>query len=272
MGFKNGIVIVAAAAAGVFAQGSWLGGASGLSPSCQKALNDAINGPGMACLDLRGPVDFLETQGINESLIPPVNSWLSSICSQPACTNATIDAVVSTITSGCRADLAQDNVTDAEVGTVVGYIKTYYAVAREVVCLKDSNASNQFCITDTLKRFEDQTGAPLTPNSLVNLRRSGFTLNSVMTKNVICTDCIKAMWNILKPHISSDDRAETESDIDGTCGSGFANSPTPASIQNTANPANQASSNSQNGGTTSTSVFDSMMSIALGAVGVFSLL
>ncbi|KAG8786277.1 hypothetical protein FRC12_016749, partial [Ceratobasidium sp. 428] len=243
---------------------------SGLSPSCQNALNDAVNGPAGICLNVRGFVDiYTQTQG-SESLIPPVDSWLASICSQPACTNATIDAVISNFTAGCRTDLTQENMTNDQVQTIVGYVKTYYPVAREVVCLKDSNTSNQFCVTDGLKRLENQIGVPLTPNNLRNPIYSNFTLDSIMKKNVICTDCMKAAWNIVKPYTNSTDRAETESELDGICGSGFANSSAPASIQGTANSGTQAASDSQNGATI-TSVFESMMTIALGAVAAFSL-
>ncbi|KAG8791939.1 hypothetical protein FRC12_007776 [Ceratobasidium sp. 428] len=266
IGFKYG-AIIAAAAVGVFAQG----GGSGLSPSCQNALNDAVNGPAGTCLNVRGFVDiYTETQG-SESLIPPVDSWLSSICSQPACTNATIDTVVSTFTAGCRTDLAQENVTNDQVQTIVGYIKMYHAVAREVVCLKDSNVSDQFCVTDGLKRLENQIGVPLTPNNLRNPIYSSFTFDTIMKKDVICTDCMKAAWNIVKPYTINTDRAEIESELDGICGSEFANSPAPSSIQGTANSGTQAANDSQNGATI-TSAFESMMTIALGAIATFSLL
>ncbi|KAG8723868.1 hypothetical protein FRC09_001447 [Ceratobasidium sp. 395] len=264
--FKHG-AIIAAAAVGVLAQGGGLG----LSSSCQNALNDTANGPAGTCLNVRGFVDiYTETQG-SESLISPVDSWLSSICSQPACTNATIDAVISNFSAGCRTDLVQENVMDDQVQTIVGYIKTYYPVAREVVCLKDSNASGQFCVSDGLKRLENQIGAPLTPNNLRNPIYSSLTLNSIMKKNVICTDCMKAGWNMVKPYTDSTDRAEIDSELDGVCGSGFANSPAPASIQRTANSGTQAANDSQNGATI-TLAFESMMTIALGAVATFSLL
>ncbi|KAG8723653.1 hypothetical protein FRC09_002315 [Ceratobasidium sp. 395] len=271
MGFKNGIVIAAAAAAGVSAQGSWMQGGSSLSSSCQNALAGVVTGPAGTCLNVSGLMGIAAT-GANDSLIPPIDSYLSTTCSQPACTNTTIDAVISNVTSGCRTDMAQRDVTDDQVETVRRYIEEFYPVAREVVCLKDSNAANQFCITESLKHLEAQIGVPLTPDNLQNLDYSTFSSNSTIMKNLTCTDCTKAAWNIIKPYVGSDDQAKLESHLNEICGSGFANSSAPASIQRTANPAIQASNNDSQNGATTTSVFGSMMAIALGAVGVFALL
>ncbi|KAG8723869.1 hypothetical protein FRC09_001448 [Ceratobasidium sp. 395] len=271
MGFKNGIVIAAAAAAGVSAQGLWMQGGSSLSSSCQNALAGVVTGPAGTCLNVPGLMGIAATKA-NDSLIPPIDSYLSTTCSQPACTNATIDAVFSNVTSGCRTDMAQRDVTDDQIETVRGYIEEFYPVAREVLCLKDSNAAGEYCITESLKNLEAQIGVPLTPNNLQNLDYSTFSSNSTLMKNLTCTDCTKAAWSIIKPYLDSNSQAQVESQVDEICGSGFANSSAPASIQRTANPAIQASNNDSQNGATTTPVFGSMMATALGAVGVFALL
>ncbi|KAG9123476.1 hypothetical protein FRC07_014891 [Ceratobasidium sp. 392] len=270
MGFKNRLVIAAAAAAGVSAQG-WMQGGSSLSSSCQTALADVYTGPAGECLGVSGLAGIAMTQG-NDSLITPIDSWLSTTCAQPACTNGTIDALIANVTSGCRTDLDRWDVSDDQMQTVEEYIKKYYFVAREIACLKDTNSSNQFCITETLKSWEAQIGVPLTPNNLQSLSYShDISQNATLIKNLTCTDCTKAAWSIIKPYVKSDDQASVESQIDEICGSGFANSSAPPSIQRTANTAIQASNNNSQNGATTTSVFGSMMAIALGAVGVFAL-
>ncbi|KAG8711606.1 hypothetical protein FRC08_015698 [Ceratobasidium sp. 394] len=268
MGFKNGIV-VAAVVAGVSAQG-WMQGQGSLSSSCQTALAGALTGPAGQCLGVPGLANIAATKG-DESLIPPIDSWLNTTCAQPACTNATIDAVVGNVTSGCRSDLNQWHVTDEDIETVSGYIKEFYPPAREVACLKDSNASNQFCITESLKKFENSTGMSLTPNNLWNLSPSLYSTNSTLTKELTCTDCTKAAWNIIKPYLGSDAQAEVASQLDQICGAGFSNSPAPPSVQRTANSAVQAANNNSQNGAVSTSAFSSMIAAVLGVAGVFAL-
>ncbi|KAG9100022.1 hypothetical protein FRC06_004601 [Ceratobasidium sp. 370] len=267
MGFKNGIV-VAAVIAGASAQG-WMGAGS-VSPSCQLALAGTVTGPAGQCLGVPGLMNIAMTKG-DENLIPPIDSWLTTTCAQPACTNATIDAVVGNVTSGCHSDLTQWQVTDQDIEIVKGYIKEFYPQAREVACLKDSNASNQFCITENLRKFENITGIPLTPNNLWNISPSVYSANSTITKNLTCTDCTKAAWNIIRPYLGSDAQAEVASQLDQICGPGFSTSSPPPGIQKTANAAVQAANNNSQNGAMSTSVFSSMVAVVFGVAGVFAL-
>ncbi|KAG8735002.1 hypothetical protein FRC10_011091 [Ceratobasidium sp. 414] len=266
MGFTHGIV-VAAVVAGASAQG-WMGAGS-VSQSCQLALAGTVAGPAATCLGVPGLMNIAMIGG-DEDIIPPIDAWLSTTCAQPACTNATIDAVIGNVTSGCKSDLAQWQVTDEDIQVVEGYIKEFYPPAREVACLKDSNASNQFCITESLRKFENLTGMPLTPNNLWNISPSVYSANSTITKSLTCTDCTKAAWNIIRPYLGGHAQAEVASQLDQICGSGFSNSTAPPSIQKTANVAVQAANNNSSNGATST-VFSSMVVVVLGVAGVFAL-
>ncbi|QRV88259.1 hypothetical protein RhiJN_16277 [Ceratobasidium sp. AG-Ba] len=262
MMYNTGFFVAAASIVGASAQG--LAGGS-LSSSCQSAFANILTGPAGACLGVSDLANVAMTPS-NESLVPAINTYLTNTCAQPACTNATIDATIANITSGCQSDLSKWNVSDSDIQTVGGYIKEFYPVGRQIACLTDSNDSNKYCITTTLQTFQTNLGAPLSVNNLWNLNYSTFTQNSTFTKNLVCTDCTLAAWNIIKGYLSADTQSSVQSDVDNLCGSGFSSGTTPSNIRQTANSAIQGSSSSGQNSAGRT-IFGSLAAVAMGAAG-----
>ncbi|QRV73423.1 hypothetical protein RhiJN_01437 [Ceratobasidium sp. AG-Ba] len=260
--YKIGFLIAAAGIAGVSAQG--LAGGS-LSSSCQSAFANILTGPAGECLGVSDLANIAMTPS-NESLVPAIHKYLTNTCAQPACTNATIDATIANVTSGCQSDLSKWNVSDSNIQTVAGYIKEFYPVGRQIACLTDSSESNQYCIITALNTVQTELGFPLSVDNLWNLNYSTFTQNSTFTKNLVCTDCTLAAWNIIKGYLSPDTQSSVQSDVDNLCGPGFASGSSPSNIRQTANSAIQGSSSSGQNGAGRT-IFGSLAAVALGAAG-----
>ena len=67
-----------------------------------------------------------------DSVITPVDAWLTGMCAQPACSDTAITALINNVTAGCSAEWALPGVQ-----TTVNTVKQSYAVFRNVVCLKE---------------------------------------------------------------------------------------------------------------------------------------
>lgn len=67
-----------------------------------------------------------------DSVINPVDAWVSGMCAQPACSDNALTALVNNITAGCSAEWSLPGVQ-----TTVNTVKQSYATFRSVVCLKE---------------------------------------------------------------------------------------------------------------------------------------
>ena len=107
-----------------------------LSSQCSSALLAVAGSPDAACLDF-SILATLALSNSTTSVIPTVDSWLGGLCAQGPCSNATLEAVVTNITTGCSTDLASVGLNTTDPAAVVTAVETYYPTAREVVCLKE---------------------------------------------------------------------------------------------------------------------------------------
>lgn len=257
--------LVAAAAVGASAQ------LSGLSASCQSTAASVLTGPASTCLGVAGMMSIATTPA-NQSIITPVDNWLSSTCAQPACTNATIDALISNITTGCASDLSTAGVTSDSVADIKENIEYWYPVAREVTCLKDSNNSNKFCITTTLQAIESYVGEPLSLNNLNSLvPRLAMSGGNIPT-NLTCTDCVQAAYALIRPHLNDANRGTWDSYLAGQCGTSFTSGTSPSSIIQSANSATPGSSTTANGAVSlSAGLFGSAVAVMLGVAGAVTI-
>ncbi|KAF8595312.1 hypothetical protein BDV93DRAFT_611476 [Ceratobasidium sp. AG-I] len=262
--FAAGLVIVAAATA-VSAATPDL---SGLSASCQTTVQSVLAGPASTCLGVSGLMG-IATITANQSIVAPVNDWLTSTCAQPACTNATIDSLFSNITSGCSSDLTAAEVTNGTLTDIKEYIDQWYPVAREVACLKDSNNSNAFCITTTLKALENYISQPL------SLDAFGLALAFAGTdvpKNLTCTSCVQAAYALIRPRLNDANRGTWDTFLGGQCGASYTNGTTPAGIIQSASTAPAGSSSPANGAMSlKTGVFGSAVAVLFGIAGAVTL-
>jgi len=67
-----------------------------------------------------------------DSVINPVDAWISGMCAQPACSDTALTTLINNVTAGCSAEWGLPGVQ-----TVVGTVKQSYATFRSVVCLKE---------------------------------------------------------------------------------------------------------------------------------------
>ncbi|KAJ1306344.1 hypothetical protein OPQ81_007351 [Rhizoctonia solani] len=230
--FTTGLV-VAAAVVGSSAQSL-----TGLSASCQAAGAAVLTGPAAECLGISGLVNIAMTNS-NQSLITPINNWLTTTCAQPACTNATIDAAISNITNGCQSDLNSAGVTTGTWQDITDYVKEWYPVGRQVACLKNGGS---FCVTSTLQAIENWLGQPLSKNTISTVVPKLISTGTDIPTNLTCTDCTKAAYALIRPHLSDSQRGTWDNAATGQCGSSYTDGTTPVGIIQSANSATQGSS------------------------------
>lgn len=259
--FAAGLV-VAVAAVGAAAQDL-----SSLSSSCQTAVTGILTGPASTCLGISGLIGIAMTPA-NQSIIPAMDKWLTTTCPQPACTNATIDSLISNITTGCTTDLSAAGTTPADMQTAQTLIEKFYPVTREVSCLKDANNSGAYCLTTTLKAFESHMNASLGMSSMSTIAPKLAASGGDVPKDLVCTPCIDAAYGLIKPYLSSTDIETVDGYLNGLCGSTFTNGTTPTNIIQTASTATPGTSSASGGAMSlQTGIFGSAVTVVLGVAG-----
>lgn len=111
-----------------------------LSDSCQSALSGIVTNADTAnCLNPSALIS-IALNGGNTSVIQPIDTWLTGLCAQAPCTNATLEATTRSILSGCSTDLGSFGLNvndDSTASSVVATVQQYYPTVRKVVCLKE---------------------------------------------------------------------------------------------------------------------------------------
>ncbi|CAE6488127.1 unnamed protein product [Rhizoctonia solani] len=210
-----------------------------LSSSCQATAASVLTGPGAECLGISGLINIALTNS-NDSLISPINNWLTTTCAQPACTNGTIDTLISNITTGCSSDLNSAGVTTGTWQDISEYVKEWYPVGRQVACLKNGDS---LCVTSTLQSIENWLGQPLSKNTIETVLPRLVSTTTEVPANVTCTDCTKAAYALIRPHLNDANRGTWDNTVAGQCGSSYTDGTTPSGIVESANSATQGSSN-----------------------------
>ncbi|KAG8735000.1 hypothetical protein FRC10_011089 [Ceratobasidium sp. 414] len=259
--FAAGLV-VAAAIAGTSAQGT-----GGVSPACQSAATAVLAGPAGACL---GVADLLNIAMLpaNQSLVQPLDKWLTDTCPQPACTSAVLDAAFTNLTTGCHTELG---FTTNIIGEFETWVAEWYPTARDVACLKDSNAGGAFCMTTTFQAIEKYIGMPLSKNTLPMVVLGLESMKTPVPKDMICTACTQAAYALIRPKLNDTSRGTWDGYLGGECGSSFTSGSSPSSIQQGANnsPPQGSGAGQGNGAlAVSTGVLGTLATALLGVAGV----
>lgn len=260
MFFAAGLVV--AVAVGAAAQDL-----SSLSSSCQTVATNILTGPASTCLGINSLISVALTPK-NQSIISPIDNWLKSTCPQPACTNATIDSVISNITTGCATDLTQIGVTSDDIQSMKPQIEGFYHIGREIFCLQDTSNANAYCLTTTLQAIQSYINETLSVNNIATIAPKLSASSSDVPKDLICTPCIDKAYDILKPYLSNSDIQAADSYFSGLCGSSFTSGTAPTNIVQTASTATAASSNARSGAMSlKAGVFGSAVAVMFGVAG-----
>ncbi|KAJ6594025.1 hypothetical protein B0H19DRAFT_1246741 [Mycena capillaripes] len=185
-----------------------------ISTACQTALGQvAANPDANACLSASSLITAVVQS--NASIIGPVDNWLKSLCAAAPCSNATLSAVITNVTTGCSAELSSSGSSDASAATLTPLVEQYYATVRQIVCLTDSGTN---CITQTLTNIQNILGT-LSISNIGDVIQKAFTTTSVPS-NVTCTNCVKQAYNVLNKDFPSTASA-LSSELNSQCGASF---------------------------------------------------
>ena len=177
----------------------------------------------------------------NGSVVPDVDSYLSTICASDACSAATLNMTAEVIIQGCATDLAN---IGADNETVYNLIDLY-PWARDIACLKTSspvalanasipitsdayNSTNgTFCVTEILTDLSGYLGANLTNTYVDTIALGGSSTALQILQSIpratFCNECIFAAIDLTAakyPSIANysiGDNTTIESFFEETC-------------------------------------------------------
>jgi len=235
---KTSILYTFAAAAG-------LASAQSLSTSCTNSLKGLLASPEAGCLNPSALLSFFV--GSAQSVPDTVNSWLTGLCSTGSCSNDTLAAVVTNITSGCASDFgiaAAGGVPE----TVTQIVQEVYPTARSIMCLQD-DTTQQLCVTETLNNVQAIVGKLSFSDLNVATAFSDFQNILVGAKNLACTGCTNAAFALASQLslVSQFPAAEQQvaDQIDAICGANFIGSSSDSSNNVTQTAVNEVFTTSQ---------------------------
>ncbi|KAI8993832.1 hypothetical protein BD414DRAFT_264899 [Trametes punicea] len=226
MSFRK-LIAAAAVVTGLLLAGT---SAQSISSQCQSTLASIVTSSDASCLNPQALVGLvISSSSSNSSIVPTINSWLTGLCSRPACTNDTLAAVVQNVTSGCPSELSSLGLSNVDSGELTTLVQAVYPTIREIACLADTNNNNALCVTETLTNIQPYTGQ-LTLSNLESLvsQTAGGSLPDVPS-NVSCTDCVKAMYNVLQNNVG-DLFSGLSGDFSSKCGTSFIDGSQPSTV------------------------------------------
>ncbi|KAL0955673.1 hypothetical protein HGRIS_001898 [Hohenbuehelia grisea] len=191
-----------------------------LTSSCQNAFAGLLSQPDTAACLRPSALLSIATAGANASIISPINNWLPEFCNAGRCSNETLANATRSVLTGCSTDLEAIG-APLDVESTIITVRQLYTF-RKVDCLKEGDA---LCITKTLTGIQDLLG-PLTITSAINTTSRAF---NDFNRNISCTNCMKAAWNVIAQDIPWVGREAAE----GTphpCGRSFTDGTMPSGI------------------------------------------
>ncbi|CDO74345.1 hypothetical protein BN946_scf184645.g1 [Trametes cinnabarina] len=241
MSFRK-VIAIATVVAGLQMAGT---SAQSISSQCQSTLASLVGNSDASCLNPQALVGLVvaSSSSSNSSIVPTINSWLTGLCSRPACTNDTLASVVQSVTSGCSSELTSLGLSNVDAGELTTLVQMAYPTARQVACLGDTSNNNALCVTETLNNIQPYTGTLTVSNidSIASQVMSGSLPN--LPSNVTCTDCTKAAYNIVQQNFG-DLTSGFSGDVNSTCGASFTDGSQPSSVTQLASDSTQSASQS----------------------------
>ncbi|KAI7944892.1 hypothetical protein MJO28_010587, partial [Puccinia striiformis f. sp. tritici] len=162
---------------------------SKFSTSCQLAASSLLSGEFGTCADLMGLVSILETK---ESIISPINTWVTEACSVTPCDEAGLTTARKVIRKGCAVDLEEQSVAAVALYSII----THYNATRDMFCTQHKE-DGTFCLPSVLGNVEERSGEKITVAEVVSLISGKLSRADrafiAVSKETHCTDCAHAI-------------------------------------------------------------------------------
>jgi len=220
-----------------------------VSSGCQQSLLNVLGSPAAQCLNPSALLSLVTTSS-SSSVIGPLDNWLKGLCQQAPCTNSTLSAVATNLTSGCSAELSSLSISVTDPTQLVLTVQEAYPAIRQVVCLKD-NSAGELCTTEFLTDLQTSLGT-LSISSIGQIIPKIISGSDAIPQNVTCSDCSKQAFNIVQqsfPDLLSN--SGVSSSIGTACGSAFTNGATPTEVSQSASTASPGTNLKASSGTVS---------------------
>lgn len=215
---------------------------SKLSSQCQSALLNISTSSSAACLNPSGLISLVITNSNSSSIIPGVNTWISGLCTQAACSNSTLQTVVTDVISGCSTDLSSLGVITTDPTAIVTSIQASYPTVRQLLCLTDILLTTH-CVPEVLTGIQSAT-TTLSLNSIITLVTKLVSGRSTgIPSSAVCTNCTKAAYTVLSQGLPVIATA-AQSSFSSECGANYTDGQMPSSIQATAGNSSSTTSSS----------------------------
>ncbi|GAA5925905.1 uncharacterized protein JCM15063_005157 [Sporobolomyces koalae] len=221
-----------------------LGSLGDISSSCQAAAVTLLGSDFATCSNLQALLGVATSS--SGSIVQPVNSWLSGLCTQGNCSSATIQNATSTIDTGCASDISSGN---AIVTAIRSTIENFNS-DKEAVCLR-STSNNTYCLTSLLNEIQNATNTQLSLSSITSLNLNALEQVSPST---VCTDCNSGL---LYKFVQSGSLNQTEvSEVQKFCNNNSFGTSLPEGVSSSSSNSSSSGSGangSSNGGSGSSS-------------------
>jgi hypothetical protein len=225
--------------------GAGIAVAQSISSQCTTALASVAASPDALCLNPSALVQLVISNS-SSSVIPTIDNWLTGLCAQGQCSNTTLEAAVTNVTTGCSTELQSLGLTTTDPAALVSGVQEVYPTLRQAVCLKDTGVGS-LCPTELLQGIESAT-TTLTLSNLISLITQSMSGQNVsIPQNVLCSSCSKAMYTTVALGVPSLVSTE-QSTVQSTCGTNFTDGQMPSGIEETA--ANSSSTTTTGGAAT----------------------
>ena len=202
---------------------------TGLSSTCQNAILGVSGNPAAsACLNVPGLAAILTLQA-NSSAIPALNTWLEGLCRADPCSNDTINAITTNITTGCQSDIANTGLAQSTLQTIMQDIPVFYPTIRNLACLKTAS-NNTLCVTSALLDLQSFIGTPLSAESSMAGIPKLAGQGSLPT-SLVCTGCHQAAFDIIKADVAMlAANPNVQNAVSQQCGADFLTAPQPTDV------------------------------------------
>jgi hypothetical protein len=169
-------------------------------------------------------------QGVNGSIVTPVDTWLKGLCARGPCSNDDLAFIVTNVTTGCATDLQLGNTPPSSIVPIVQQI---YPTVRKAFCLADA-PKNQLCVTQTLSNIETVTGTLTIDKFVMVLTEVTGGQHSSLNGVDLCTPCIKQFYNVFKTDLPTFFNQSDTDALQAACGASFVDGASDPNIIQTA--------------------------------------